>query len=168
MYPQKWNIAIPKTAFSSYYEPVNVTVDADVPSYELPIHLGRIDTGKIAVEFGSYVFDNAQFRTNGFAIMQDYGNVSDITEPYEDLKERGIPIFVTADTMLHLYHIQFSAILKDIEEREFFDELVGLSNAVLEQSKTDYVTFDDPELKEAARTECRVFRGCIRTLANAD
>lgn len=51
--------------------PVNITVDADVPSYELPLHAGRIEPGKIALEFGSYVYLNAHFRTNGFAIMQD-------------------------------------------------------------------------------------------------
>ena len=66
--------------------------------------------------------------------------------------------------MLHLYHIQFSAILKDIEEREFFDELVALSNAMLEQSKTDYVTFDDPELKEAARRNVAYFAVAVTLL----
>ena len=71
LYPQKWNIAIPKRHSRRNMSPVNITVDADVPSYELPLHLGMIETGKIPVEFGSYVFDNAHFRTNGFAIMQD-------------------------------------------------------------------------------------------------
>jgi hypothetical protein len=162
--PAKVEYSNPKTAFSSYYEPVNITVDANVPPYKLPLHTGMIDPGKIPVEIGSYVYDNPQFRTNGFAIMQDYGNESDIIAPYEDLKAHGIPIFVTADTMLHLYHIQFSAIFKDIEEREFFDELVDLSNAMLEQSKTDYVTFDDPVLKEAARRNVAYFAVALELL----
>ena len=38
----------------------------------------------------------------------------------------GIPIFVTADTLLHLYHVQFDETLKDIEQRDFYDDIVAI------------------------------------------
>jgi hypothetical protein len=102
-------------------------------------------------------------RTNGFVIL-DYGSEDDIVSPYEHMKKKGVPIFVTTDTLLHLYHIQFNEILKSIEEREFFDELVDMSNAMLEQSVQDYENFDDPELKESARRNVAYFAVALTLL----
>ena len=162
--PAKVEYSNPKTAFSSYYEPINITVDADVPSYSVPI------TKAVAVNWEGIQRaidvsrkEKGAIKENGFLIL-DYGNESDIVAPYVHMKDNRCPIFVTADTMLHLYYIQFSAILKDLEEREFFDELVGLSNAMLEQSKTDYLTFDDPALKEAARRNVAYFAVALELL----
>ena len=36
-----------------------------------------------------------------------------------------MPIFVTSDTLLHLYHIQFDETLREIEEREFYPDMVA-------------------------------------------
>ncbi|HJH25871.1 MAG TPA: dTDP-glucose 4,6-dehydratase [Methanophagales archaeon] len=102
-------------------------------------------------------------RTNGFVIL-DYGQKDDIVAPYEDMKIMGIPIFVTSDTLLHLYHIQFNEILKGIEEREFFDALVDMSNAMLNQSVKDYENFTDPELKESARRNVAYFAVALKLL----
>ncbi|NQE05034.1 hypothetical protein C5S32_04105 [ANME-1 cluster archaeon GoMg1] len=102
-------------------------------------------------------------RTNGFVII-DYGNIDDIVAPYKSMKRRDIPIFVTTDTLLHLYHIQFNEILKGIEEREFFGELVDMSNAMLKQSIQDYENFTDPEMKEAARRNVAYFAVALKLL----
>lgn len=155
----------PKSVFSSHYDPVNVTVDPCVPSYDLPItNLTMITNYQdIMSVFGPSALDNKPFRTNGF-VIRDYGNESDIVTPYEVMKAQDIPIFVTADTLLHLYHIQFNEILKDIEEREFFDSLVDMSNAMLERSKTDYETFDDPAMKKAARRNVAYFSVALTLL----
>ncbi|NQE44728.1 hypothetical protein C5S31_01730, partial [ANME-1 cluster archaeon GoMg2] len=155
----------PKSAFSSHYDPVNITADPCVPSYDLPItNLTKITNYQdIMSVFGPSALNNTPFRTNGF-VIRDYGDVRDIVAPYEDMKAQDIPIFVTADTLLHLYHIQFNEILKGIEEREFFDSLVDTSNAMLEQSKTDYETFDDQEMKEAARRNVAYFSVALTLL----
>ncbi|MFZ2071320.1 MAG: DUF3160 domain-containing protein [Halobacteriota archaeon] len=157
----------PKAAFSSHYSPVNITVEPCVPPYDLPItNIVKIaNHKKIMFEFGDIAIENTQFRENGF-VIRSYGNGTEdnIVVPYEDMKARGIPIFITADTLLHLYQIQLSAILKDIEEREFVDEVVDMSNAMLEQSKRDYETFDDPALKEAARRNVAYFSVALTLL----
>jgi hypothetical protein len=57
---------------------------------------------------------------SGFAIIEydfqepDY-NGDDIVRPYEHLDSMGVPLIVTADTLLHLYHIQFDETLKEVE-----------------------------------------------------
>jgi hypothetical protein len=157
----------PKSAFSAYYSPANITVDPSVPPYQLPLNSSNIlNIGKINREFGLSERENELLMANGFVIM-DYGNVSDIVAPYEDIEDRDIPIFVTSDTLLHLYHIQFDEILKGAEEREFFDALLDMSAAMLKRSGQDYDNYNnatDPEMKEAARRNVAYFAVAVKLL----
>ena len=154
----------PKLAFSAYYHPTNISVNLSVPPYPLPLNLSNVtNIDEINTEFWLNERQKELLRTNGFVIT-DYGYVDDIGAPYEDMKERDIPIFVTTDTLLHLYHIQFNEILKGIEEREFFDDLVDMSNAMLLRSIQDYENFTDPELKEAARRNVAYFAVALKLL----
>ncbi len=150
----------PKSAFTAYYTPANITVDPNVPPYQLPLDLSNVSNIRnMTSEFGLNEPENELLRANGFAIM-NYRDVDDITAPYEDMKYRSVPIFVTSDTLLHLYHIQFDEILKGAEEREFFGALLDMSAAMLERSRQDYDNYDnvtDPEIKEAARRNVAYF-----------
>jgi hypothetical protein len=154
----------PKFGFS-YYQPINISVNLSVPPYQLPLNLSIItNIENITAKIRLNDREKDILRTNGFVIL-DYGHYSDnIVAFYEDMKDEGIPIFVTSDTLLHLYHIQFNEILKGIEEREFFDELVDMSNAMLEQSVHDYENFTDPELKESARRNVAYFAVALTLL----
>jgi len=153
----------PKTAFTSHYNPENITVNPCVPKYQLPLDERRITNFDTIKSLVLSPQELELLKTNGSVIL-DYGTETDIVDPYVDMKARDIPIFVTADTLLHLYHIQFNEILKGIEEREFFDALVDMSNAMLERSKTDYETFDDPVMKEAARRNVAYFSVALTLL----
>ena len=151
-------------AFSHYYQPINISVNHSVPPYPLPLNLSTItNIENITAKFWLNETAEDILRTNGFVIL-DYGQEDDIVVPYEDMKDSGIPIFVTTDTLLHLYHIQFNEILKGIEEREFFDALVNMSNATLEQSIHDYENFEDADLKESARRNVAYFAVALKLL----
>ena len=151
-------------AFSSYYQPINISVNLSVPPYPLPLNLSNIaNIENITAKFRLNEREKELLRNNGFMIT-DYGCVDDIVAPYKSMKRRDIPIFVTTDTLLHLYHIQFNEILKGIEEREFFGELVDMSNAMLKQSIQDYENFTDPEMKEAARRNVAYFAVALKLL----
>jgi hypothetical protein len=152
-----------KLAFP-YYQPINISVNHSVPPYQLPLNLSIItNIENITAKIRLNDRKKDLLRTNGFVIL-DYGYKDDIVSPYEDMKKKGVPIFVTSDTLLHLYHIQFNEILKGIEEREFFDELVDMSKAMLEQSVRDYDSFTDAELKEAARRNVAYFAVALTLL----
>ena len=88
----------------------------------------------------------------------------DIVQPYKMLKEQEIPIFVTSDTLLHLYHIQFNEILKRLEEEEFFDQLIDMSLAMLDRAEQDYKYFTEADLKEAARRNVAYFAVALKLL----
>ncbi|RCV64420.1 Protein of unknown function (DUF3160), partial [Methanophagales archaeon] len=149
--------------FFYYYQPINISVNASVPPYPLPMNLSTISNIEDITKLRLNKTEEEILETNGFVIL-DYGQEDDIVAPYEDMKKRSIPIFVTTDTLLHLYHIQFNEILKGIEEREFFDTLVDMSNAMFDKSIQDYETFEDADLKEPARRNVAYFAVALNLL----
>jgi hypothetical protein len=154
----------PKYAIASYYELEGLTINSSTPQYQLPLNLS--DVVNINNIISTFHLTSAQenlLKNNGFVVI-DYGDVDDIIQPYKDMKEIGIPIFVTSDTLLHLYHIQFNEILKGIEEREFFNTLLNLSKAFFDNAKADYQTFTNPDLKEAARRNVAYFGVALKLL----
>ncbi|MDY6917577.1 MAG: DUF3160 domain-containing protein, partial [Chloroflexota bacterium] len=122
-------VANPKLALASCYEMEGFTIDMSAPSYTLPLSLGGIvNLAGVESKLGLGDGEEELLKSNGFVVVP-YGQVDDIVEPYEMLKERESPIFVTSDTLLHLYHIQFNEVLKRIEEEEFFNAVLDMSKA---------------------------------------
>jgi len=158
----------PKYAMASYYTSEEVKIDASVPQYTLPLDLNMI-TNFDAVDsvLGINAPQEALLEKNGFVITSYYMDETNIVEPYNYLKNQDIPIFVTSDTLLHLYHIQFDEILKGIEEREFFDKILDLSKALFDKSKQDYDYFTDEDLKEASRRNVAFFGVALSLLQTA-
>ncbi len=118
---------------ASYYSSEEITIDAQPPQYSLPLTLSTIQN--IDDIDGVFSLTNQQkelLRNNGF-VVTDFSSRNDITAPYEYLKDHEIPVFVTSDTLLHLYHILFDQTLKGIEEREFFDDILNLSKSLFDK-----------------------------------
>ena len=144
-----------KPGLSKYYVPYDNPIEPNAPGYTLPLDLGTI---------GNYAAVDSQLglksvapllEQNGFAIVEhDFGwfdpNRDDIVKPYEYLRNMDVPLFVTADTLLHLYHIQFDETLKDIEEREFCADINDLTTAMLDDAMSLYEQYTG-DLKEAAK-----------------
>jgi len=86
----------PKLAFSAYYQPLNISVNLTVSPYPLPLNFSNItNIGNITANFELNERERELLGKNGFVII-DYGQEDDIVAPYKDMKERGIPIFVTS------------------------------------------------------------------------
>ena len=116
--------------FARYYKPVPVTVRPRVPAYKLPLDPGQVANFEAVAGKLGLSRDETSLKENGFAVLPGRSG-EDIVEPYKDLKKREVPVFVTTDTLLHLYHVQFDETLKDIEEREFYKDVVALTKALL-------------------------------------
>ena len=148
-----------KSSMSAYYVSYDNPVQPNAPGYKLPLDLdtvGNYYRMNVLFELGTVV---PLLEQNGFAIKEydfDFGQPeedpnADIVAPYTLLKNGfQVPIFITADTLLHLYHIQFDETLKDVEEREFFDDIKELTAVLLDQALVQYETYDG-DLEEAAR-----------------
>lgn len=76
--------------------------------YTLPLGLTAVSNfDQVNSRLGLSQNQIGVLRANGFVVIP-YGQENDIVNVYDYLKDRDIPIFVTSDTLLHLYHIQFN------------------------------------------------------------
>jgi hypothetical protein len=148
-----------KLSFVEHYSlaPLNLTLA--VSPYDLPLKTEAIYN---FVEFHTKIpLDEDALRLleeNGFVVIRNPFNQEEeyITLPYKTLKREDIPIFITADSLLHLYHIQFDETLREIEEREFYDTMWTMSMELLNESIADYNS-NKGELKEALRRNVAYF-----------
>lgn len=140
-----------KPGLNEYYVPYDNPIEPNAPGYTLPLDLGAV---------GNYASVDSRLglksiapllEQNGFAITEyDFPDQNDIVKPYEYLRRMNVPLFVAADTLLHLYHIQFDETLKEIEEQEFYADIHSLTTALLDDSLTLHEQYTG-RLKEAAK-----------------
>lgn len=148
-----------KTQFTEYYSLSALNLSLQTAQYSLPVDTDEIHNYR---DFSRKIsMDESAVRlleTNGFVVIENSFDTreEDITAPYTALKEREIPVFITADSLLHLYHIQFDETLRGIEEREFYALIWEISRELLNESVADYDRYDG-ELKEAARRNAAYF-----------
>jgi hypothetical protein len=153
----------PKLAMASDYKATSVSFTPNIVPYSLPLGLNQVaNSNQIKSQFTLSPGQEALLTRNGFVVIPWSGD--DIVEPYKTLKDREIPIFVTTDTLLHLYHIQFNEILKRIEEEEFYTQLIDMTQAMLKRAEADYQSFTQPMLKEAARRNVAYFAVALKLL----
>ena len=154
-----FGIETEKAGFAKNYKIAGLDIPLKVSQYELPLSTRQI------ANFSSFsgqltLSKNAQsfLEKNGFVALESPFDPKgeDITEPYKTLKDKEIPIFITTDSLLHLYHIQFDETLRQIEEREFYDKIWQISQELLNDSmgKYDNATGD---LKEALKRNIAYF-----------
>ncbi|MBE9482526.1 MAG: DUF3160 domain-containing protein [Chloroflexi bacterium] len=157
------DISNPKLVLASCYKMEGFTITLASPTYSLPLALEEI--GNLQHIQSLFRLEGNQeelLQRNGFVVIPWHND--DIVAPYKTMKEWEVPIFITSDTLLHLYHIQFNETLKRIEEEEFFNQLIDMSQAMLETALEDYETLTNPDLKEAARRNVAYFTVCLKLL----
>ncbi len=140
-----------KPGLNKYYEPYENTIEPNAPGYTLPLDLetvGNYDDldSKLGLKNAAPLLEQ-----NGFAVLEyKFPDQNDIVSPYEHLLNRDVPLFVSADTLLHLYHIQFDETLKEIEESEFYADINNLTTALLNEALNLHDQYTG-ELKETAK-----------------
>ncbi|MBN2590758.1 MAG: DUF3160 domain-containing protein [Sedimentisphaerales bacterium] len=144
-----------KPALNSYYAPYISEIEPNAPGYSLPLDFGQIENIRMLSNLSAPLNTTSLIEQNGFAVIEHDCGLSgsyceDMVKPYKYLKDKNIPLFLTADTLLHLYHIQFDETLKDIEEREFCADINDLTSALLADALFCYDIYSG-DLKEASK-----------------
>ncbi|MBP2147173.1 hypothetical protein J2129_002627 [Methanofollis sp. W23] len=138
--------------FAGYYlsEPLKVTPSA--PQYPLPLDPENItnwDEVVAALDLGEG--EQALLKEHGFVVAAyPFGPESQIVRPYRTLGEHDVPLFLSSDTLYHLYHAQFDDTLCRIEMDALAGDLLALDTALLNASEGAYRQ-SSGEAKEAAR-----------------
>jgi len=148
---------LPDLTFGKYFEPYELNIEPNAPGYTLPLDLDDIVNFSLVSDYNmGSILEFVQ--QNGFAIWQDglpwwgsiMGEGDNIIACYKDLLGSNKPIFITTDTLLHLYHLQFDETLRDIEEREFIPDINDLTAALLNDALVHYEQLEG-DLKQAAK-----------------
>jgi len=140
---------------AGYYEPVDVGVKPAAPQYKLPLDLSKLSNpdfkGKLHHFRNKALAGKAEALLSRKAIVAFGGRGhDDVAAFYKWVKTAGLPVFVTSDSLLHLYHIQFDETLKDIEEREFSDDAALIGKALQAEALKVHARAEG-DLKAAAR-----------------
>ena len=141
-------------------------IELKAPQYDLPLKESDIMNYE---EFSQrFLTDEAaleKLKENGFVVISNPYNPKeeDITAMYNRLGNEGQLIFITSDTLLHLYHVQFDDSMSQVEQNELYDLLWELDNALLNASVEDYNRASGEE-KEAARRNAAYFAVALSLL----
>lgn len=143
-----------------------VDVELKAPSYDLPLQRDKISNyANFSDKIPLNESDLKVLESNGFVVIKNPYNPEeeDITSMYVTLKEEEVPVFITTDSLLHLYHIQFDETLRQIEEKEFYDTLWETDLDLLNASVQEYSSASGEE-KEAARRDAAYFAVALSLL----
>ncbi len=150
-------------AFLKYYKPMLEDFTIQMTGYPLPLDFTEVSNLRDVESRYLRKFEHKTLlQENGFVVV-DAGAVDDISAPYRQILEEGIPIYVTADTPLHLFHIQFDETLKEIEENVFYPDILAVTRLLLKTSEEDYKTLKG-DLKEAAKRNIAYFSVALNQL----
>ncbi|MEA3254344.1 MAG: DUF3160 domain-containing protein [Candidatus Altiarchaeota archaeon] len=148
-----------KLSFIKYYSLNPLDITLQVPQYNLPLQTNQISNFN---DFSKKIPLSSKasnlLEKNGFVVVDNPFNSREeyITKPYKTLKDKEIPVFITSDSLLHLYHIQFDETLRQIEEREFYGNIWVISNELLKDSVNEYNSATG-DLKEASKRNVAYF-----------
>src|SRR5512133_641481 len=150
----------------SYYQPEPVQAQAVEKPWTLPLKWNSVSNAarvRGALNLGSNAW--TAIERNGFVVVP-FGSATNMIEAYASLRESGIPLFVTSDSLLHLYHVQFDDILKCVETNDFFPRLSTMTTTLLEESLRQRDSFTG-DLQEAATRNAAFLTVAARLMGQA-
>lgn len=133
----------PRLAFAAYAEPAVQAVPAAQHEAIAP------DLSNVIVPF---VLSEAQLQRlaqDGFVVNS--GSEKEFFTLYEKARYANEPIFVTSDSLLHIYHLLFDKVLRTAERQYFIPLLRELNQALLARADEQYQALQGSDWEEAAR-----------------
>ena len=153
-----------RTSFADGYQEPALDMVPSVTPYSLPVNSARVRNWDLVNSYFYLAQVKETIEANGFGVLAS-STGEDVINPYVLLEDLEIPIFITADSLLHLYHVQFDETLKEIEEREFFGILSSLTEALVEDASRQLAFYrGEGRLEEAARRNLAYFSVALRLL----
>jgi hypothetical protein len=144
------------------YQKASVTLPDVFEGYDLPLDLSSIEN----LEF--FELSSAQealLTQNGFVVEPPTpGDFREFYQIYESWRYAEQPAFITVDSMLHVYHLLFDKLLRDLETRSFIPILEDLTQTMVETSQDQLDALRGSTLEEPARRNLAFFVVAARLL----
>lgn len=153
-------------AFSDYE-----LVSARVPEtfqggdYSLPVDLNQVQMGEAELSPAQL----ALLSTNGFVVLPPVpGQYREFYQIYETSRYLDAPVFITTDSIYHIYHLIFDKMLRDLETEHFIGDLGLLTGAMLAATSDHYLALRGTPLEEQALRNVAFFGVADRLLELSD
>jgi hypothetical protein len=132
-----------KPVFAVYKEPSVSTVPSIYPEAVAP------GLSNVNIPFALSPAQRSQLERDGFVVTP--GTEKEFFTLYEQARYRNVPIFVTSDSLLHVYHLLFSKVLRTAEVEYFIPLLRDLNRAMAVNTQTNYEQLKSTPWEDAAR-----------------
>ena len=134
------------------YEAVSVSLPAAYQGYTLPVDLDDVSGQELTPLNAA---QRALIERNGFVVTP--AEWSEFYLIYERMRYSDVPVFVTTDSVYHIYHLIFDKMLRDLEREHFEPDVRALTSACLGSAQAIYAEVLGTPLESAARSALAYF-----------
>ncbi len=135
-----------QTDFGTYH-PYPAVFTPSVPLFTVASDFNNVENFAILRNLGA--IDSTLLRENHFLVR--YSGYKQLFDIYNDCTWDGIPIFVTTDAVLHIYHVFFDNLLARIEMRTLMESLKTMTEILISKTSSDFGFAENPVAQEALR-----------------
>ncbi len=144
------------SVFASFkIDPSQITPKSNVPAI-------AADLSNVAVPFILSEQQRQRLGAQGFAISP--GETKEFYELYERARYNYEPVFVSSDSLLHVYHLLFDRTLRVAEQEHFVPMLAALDWAMLNTSLEQLAALEGTPLETAAIRNAAYFAVAVKLL----
>ena len=140
--------------FATYHEAaVSLPQTFSGGGYSLPLDLNKVQGLDLVTLTAA---QRALLAQNGFAVAAPVpGQYREFYQIYEQNRYNEVPVFITTDSVYHVYHLIFDKMLRDLETGYFIADLKTLTTSMLAASTAQYQalkgsSLGDPAIRNAA------------------
>lgn len=106
---------------------------------------------------------------NGFVVIPSKPDqFREFYQVYESGRYGETPVFITTDSVFHIYHLIFDKMLRDLEKDHFISTLKELTSTMLSSTYTQYQSLVGTTLEEPARRNVAYFAVAAQLLELPD
>jgi hypothetical protein len=141
-----------EAAFSAF-PTQNVTLPAKFTGgYTLPLTADQVTGWDLASNLTPA--QKQALLTNGFVVIPPTSDpnkmYSEFYQVYESNRYSSTPVFITTDSVFHIYHLVFDKMLRDLEKTSFIPTLNELTTGMVNSSLDQYNQLKGTNLEQAA------------------
>ena len=154
-------------AFASYSEAaVNLPDTFNGGGYTLPVDLSKV---RIADSIKLTDAQRALLAQNGFVVTPPVaGAFREFYQIYELSRYSETPLFITTDSVYHIYHLIFDKMLRDLETDYFIAGIKSLTSSMLASTAAQYQALNGTPLADPALRNVAYFAVADRLLGLSD
>lgn len=137
--------------FSTYQEQAITLPASFQEGYTLPLDLTQV------TNLGDFQLSTGQqmaLKTNGFVVTPSSSDPNKIFnefyQAYESVRYEETPVFITTDSIYHVYHLTFDKMLRDLERDSFIPTLKELTSTMVAATTAQYQSLKGTSLEDAA------------------